>query len=138
MAEPIEELEQAIQDTTEIIARIAMPFPFKNKLLLTRHKLIYENGALFGGEVHSINVNEIDNVTASVGPIFGIVRITHHASDFPTQAGMFWRKDTIHMKRLVEGYLLVLEQNITVHAIPIAELVPMLIKLGTDDPAIKG
>lgn len=130
-------LTEAIRNTTEVIAMITIPLPINSKLILTRQKLVYEKGTLFSRHVYSIEPKGVINVTASIGPIFGIIYFSHEAKDFPKQIGLIWRKDAIRMKRIIDGYILANRQNINISDIEAAELLPMLVKLGTDDPSVK-
>lgn len=139
MPDPIADLQQAIHDTNEVIAEISLLLPFVlNKLVLTRRKLIFETRSGLGRvQVKTLDVDSLTNVTASISPLFGIIYFSHSSDDFPPQVGIFWRKDVIRMKRIIDGYVLSRLQKIDTRSIQVSNLIPMLIKLGTDDPSIK-
>lgn len=139
MSDSTEDLQRAIHNTNEIIAEISLPLVVAgNKLILTRQKLIYETRTVFGRtSVKTLTIDQITNVTASIGPLFGIIYFSHTANDFPPQAGIFWRADVIRMKRIIDGYVLAFQQRINTEGVAVSDLIPMLIKLGTDDPTIK-
>jgi hypothetical protein len=139
MSDSIEDLQQAIHDTNEIITEISLSLVFvSSKLTLTRQKVIYETRTVFGRIlIKTLTVDQITNVTASVGPVFGIIYFSHTAKDFPPQAGIFWRSDVIRMKRIIDGYVLAFQQKINTEGVAVNDLIPMLSRLGTDDPSVK-
>jgi hypothetical protein len=139
MENPSDELEKVIQETTESIGEICFSAIFiKKKLTLTRRKIKYVVRKGLGAVgSRTIDVDEIKNVNASLGPMLGIIYFTHESNDFPSEIGHFWRGDVVKMKRLINGYVIAHEQEIDLAYTPKENLVPVLIKLGTDDPTIK-
>jgi hypothetical protein len=83
----------------------------------------------------SIRIEDILNVTATIGPVFGSVKIVSRVmnSDKPYNIERFWRNDAIKIKRVIQGYVIALQRKIDCSALPAKELATMLEKLGEDD-----
>jgi hypothetical protein len=108
-----------------------------DKVILSRQKLVYEKrSGLASTSIRTIGISDIVNVTGAIGPIFGVIRFTTSTPEFPDQVGLFWRRDAIRMKRVIDGYVIAFRRNIDVTTIPAEKLVPMLVQLGTDDASI--
>jgi hypothetical protein len=131
-------LQAIAKSDAEVLASALLSFGFiKYKIILTRIEVIYERTVGFASTtLKSIDINEITNVTGSVGPFFGIIDFTHTSQEFPQRVGMFWRDDAIRMKRIIKGYVIASKQGANYSTIPAEKLVPMLQELGTADSSI--
>lgn len=83
----------------------------------------------------SMRIEDILNVTASIGPFFGSVKIVSRVmnSEQPFDVGLFWRRDAIRLKRIIQGYVIALQRDIDCTSLSAGELAAMLDKLGEDD-----
>ena len=134
-------LAKAIHDSGEILATATTVFaPQRTILILNRTKLVVEKKSPLGArKVMSVPIEDVLNVSASAGPFFGTVTfITKLAGPAkPHNIGLFWRKDTIKLKRIIQGYIIALQRKIDLNVVPTAELREMVYELGTDDHSIK-
>lgn len=132
------ELRQAIRGSNQILATGTTTLTlFPDTLTLDRAKLTITKRQFFStAEVMSLRVEDILNVTATVGPFLGTIKITSRVfnSEKPYyEVGQFWRSDAVRIKRVVQGYVIAMQRNIDCSALGTAELVEMLDKLGEDE-----
>ena len=132
-----QELKEAIQGSTEVLitATTALKI-FPDTFTLDRAKLTVTNRAFFStAEVVSIRIEDVLNVTAQVGPLFGSIKIVSRimSADKPYEIHGFWRNDALRAKRITQGYVIALQRNIDCSSLPTNELSKMLEQLGEDD-----
>lgn len=133
-------LRQAVQKAREVLVTASTLSIPKNTLTLSRAKLVAEKrSGIQGVDVMSVRIEDVLNVNGSVGPLVGSINI---ATKFtkpgePLIIGPFRRKDTIRLKRIIQGYIIALQDKIDVNAIPTDELIKLLYGLGDDDRAIQ-
>ena len=135
-----QELREAIRGSRQVLATATTVFTlFPDTLVIDRAKLTVTKRTFFSmAEVMSIRMEDILNVTATVGPFFGTVKIISRVMS-PEKSyivGRFWRKDALRMKRITQGYVIALQREIDCNTLPPRELAAMLEKLGTDDHGI--
>lgn len=134
------ELKQAIRGSNEVLASattVLMLFP--DTLIVDRAKLtVTKRSFLRSAEVMSIRIEDILNVTATVGPIFGSIKVVSRVlnSERPYRIGLFWRHDALKIKRITQGYVIALQRRIDCSNLPANELAAMLDKLGKDDHSV--
>ena len=133
-------LNKAIQQESEVLAQATtIPSFQRTQLILNRTKLVIEKRSPFGArDIVSLRVEDILSATAAAGPIFGTIKINAKpTSPKPLYSiGLFWRNDTIELKRTIQGYVIALQRKIDVDVLPVAELKILLNELGTDDHTI--
>jgi hypothetical protein len=131
-----QELRQAIQGSNEVLTTATTALViFSDTLTLDRAKLTLTKRAFWKtAEVMSIRIEDVLNVTATVGPIFGSVKITSRIfnTDKPYTIEHFWRDDALRIKRITQGYVIALQRGIDCSSLPTNELAAMLDKLGED------
>ena len=134
-------LQRAIWDSNEILISAATVLKRRRQsLTLNRTKLILEEHSSFGGgSVQSFQIEDVYNIDGAIGPVFGTVKI---ATKFtkpgePLVVGLFRRKDVLLLKRIVQGYIIALQKQLDLAAIPTEELRDMLYDLGEDDIRIQ-
>lgn len=131
-----EELESAVGRAHEVLVSATTVFPFTlfpDTVTVDRGKISVAKRAFFRiGEVVSMRIEDILNVTASVGPFFG--SITVHTRFFdqhkPYTVNYFWRDDALKIKRIVQGYIIALQKDIDCSVFGTKELAEMLDELG--------
>lgn len=132
-----EQLEQAIEQSNEILMTAQTVAPvFGDVITIDRAKVTVAKRTFFQtAEVMSIRVEDLLNVTASLGMVFGIVKISNRVAggDKPTTVGPFWRNDALKLKRITQGYVIALQRSIDVSELSCIELKSMLERLGEDD-----
>lgn len=135
-----QELRQAIKGSGQVLASATTVLSlFPDTLTIDRAKLTLTKRRFFStAEVMSMRIEDVLNVTATVGPVLGSVKIVSRVlnTEKPYTVGNFWRKDALRLKRVTQGYIIALQRNIDCSALPSRELAPMLDKLGEDDHAV--
>jgi len=131
-----QELRDAIQGSSEIVATATTVLTlFPDTMTIDRAKLTVTKRSFFStAEVMSIRIEDVLNATATVGPIFGTIKIVSRVLNVekPYTVGRFWRGDALRLKRILQGYVIALQQGIDCHTLPTDELAAMLDKLGED------
>jgi hypothetical protein len=139
LQESKQELKDAIKDSQKVLVSATTVFPFTlfpDTITVDRTKLTVAHRSFFSvADVVSIRIEDILNVTASVGPFFGSIRITSRFfnNEMPYVLNHFWRDDAMRVKRITQGYIIALEKKIDCSSLPTQELAAMLDKLGEDD-----
>jgi hypothetical protein len=137
------DLVEAIGDSHDVLARATAVFPlalFPDTITVDRTKLTITHRDFFKvGEVLSIGIEDILNITATVGPFFGSIKISTRFFDpnKPYEVDHFWRKDALKIKRIVQGYIIARQKNIDCSALSTKELAATLDRLGKVAPEEK-
>jgi hypothetical protein len=138
-----EELVEAIGTSHDILMRAKTVFPFTlfpTTISVDRTKIsITERDFFKIGEVLSIRIEDVLNVTATVGPILGSIKIATRFfnPEKPYVVDMLHRSDALKFKRIVQGYLIARQQEIDCSTLPTKELAKMLDELGKVAPEDK-
>ena len=138
-ADPKEELRNAIRGSNQVLATASTVFPltlFPDTITVDRAKVTITRRNFFkAAEVMSLRIEDILNVTANVGPLFGSVKIASRvfSSEKPYVVDRFWREDALKLKRVMQGYIIALEKKIDCSQLSTDELAHMLDRLGKDD-----
>lgn len=138
-----EELVQAIGTSHDVLLRVKTIFPltlFPSTISVDRTKIsITERDFFKAGEVLSIRIEDVLNVTAQVGPFFGSIKIQTRFfnPEKPYVVDKLSRADALRFKRIVQGYLIARQQNIDCSQLPTRELAKMLDELGKVAPEEK-
>lgn len=134
--ETAKELMDAIGTSHDVLLRVQTLFPFTlfpTTLSVDRAKItITERDFFKVGEVLSIRIEDVLNVTAHVGPILGSVKISTRFfnPEKPYVVDRMKRADALKFKRIVQGYLIARQQDIDCTNLPTPELSRMLDELG--------
>lgn len=137
----LQALNRAIWDSNEVLVSASTTSKLhKDTLTLNRAKLVGEKRSPLGAvEVMSVRIEDVLNVNATLGPISGTVKImTKFTSPgAPYSIGPFHRKDTLKLKRIIQGYVIALQRKIDLNLTPTQELIDRLYELGDDDSSIQ-
>ncbi len=131
-----DELVDAIGHSHDILLRATTVFPFTlfpDTLTIDRTKItITHRDFLAAGDVISIGIEDVLNVAATVGPVFGSVNIATRFfdQDKPYKIDHFWRKDALKIKRIAQGYTIARQKEIDTSALSTQELAKTLDELG--------
>ncbi len=139
--ESLQALNKAIWDSNEVLVTASTISKLhKDTLTLNRAKLFSEKRSALGTvEDMSVPIEDVQNINATLGPISGIITIATRFTPpgTPYTIGPFHRKDTLNLKRIIQGYIIALGRKIDLNLIPTSELIPHLYQLGEDDPSIQ-
>jgi len=130
------ELQQAIVGSNTVLAKADTTLTlFPDTLCVDRAKVTLSKRLFFrAAEVVSMRIEDILNVTATLGPFFGTIKIVSRVmnDEEPITVGKFWRTDAIRLKRIIQGYVIALQRNIDCSVLPTKELADQLYQLGED------
>lgn len=130
------ELKQAIEGSGDIMATATTVFPFTlfpDTVTLDRTKLtITKRNFFFTAEVITIRVADLLNVQGTVGPLFGSLKIVARifSDESPYQINYLWREDAQRLGRIIQGYIIALQQDTDCSKLSTRELVAMLDNIG--------
>lgn len=131
-----QELREAIKGSNQVLVTATSALSlFPDTLTVDRAKLTITKRTFFRtAEVMSMRIEDILNVTATVGPFLGTVKIVSRVlnSEQAYTVGPFWRRDAVRAKRITQGYIIALQRGIDCSALGTRELADMLDKLGQD------
>lgn len=138
VAEAKEEMKKAIRGAHEVlfIAKTVFPFNiFPDTITVDRVKLTITTKFFFKvEEVTSIRIEDILNITANTGPFFGSIKIVSRVLTADEQhINYLWKNDALRLKRILQGYVIVMQKDIDVTPLPTKDLRKMLDDLGKDD-----
>ncbi len=135
-----EELVETLGRSKDYLTKATTVFPltlFPDTITIDRAKItITRRNFLRAGEVITIAIEDVLNVTAHVGPFFGKLKITTRFFD-PSKAyavDHFWREDAFRIARVVQGYLIARKKKIDTSALTDKELSRILNELGKSHP----
>jgi hypothetical protein len=132
-----QELQDAIKGSNQVLVRATTKLTmFPDALTLDRAKLsVTKRSFVQVSEVMSIRIEDVLNVTATLGPVFGSIKIMSRVmnADNETKIGRFTRADALKIKHITQGYVIALQRGIDCNALQTKELASMLERLGEDD-----
>lgn len=137
----LQALNRAIWDSNEVLVTASTTSKVhKEQLTLNRAKLFGEKRSPLGTvDIMSVLIEDVLNVNATLGPISGTIKIMTKftAPGKPYIIGPFRKKDTLNLKRIIQGYVIALQRKIDLNLTPTNELIGRLYELGEDDPSIQ-
>lgn len=133
-----QDLKQIVTQSHEILMSANTVFPitlFPDTVTVDRTKVtITRRDFFWSSDVMSIRIEDVLNVSASVGPLFGSLTIASRVMSTIDhfQINHFWRNDAIRLKHMIQGYVIAQHNNIDTAHLNKKELVETLIELGHD------
>lgn len=132
-----EELSKVVSQSHEAICKSDTVFPFTlfpDTVIIDRTKITVVNRVFFWvANIVSVKLDDILNVTSSVGPFFGSIEI--HTRYFdpgkPYRVNYLWRKDALRIDRILQGYSIAREQHLDLSELETKELAKTLDELGS-------
>lgn len=136
--EKMQKLNKIVEKSNEVLASANAVFPFDlfpDTIIVDRTKVtIVKRGFFWSAETISIRIEDILNVTTSVGPFFGSLtvasRVMSSVDHFKTD--YFWRKDAIRLKHIIQGYVIAHHNKIDVNHLSKNDMIDTLTELGHD------
>lgn len=131
------ELHDAIKGSNQVLAKATTALAlFPDTMTVDRAKVTITKRSFFrAAEVMSMRIEDILNVRATLGPLFGYVKIASRVmnKDQDSTIGRFWRRDAERLKRITQGYVIALQREIDCSSLETKELAQMLERLGADE-----
>jgi hypothetical protein len=134
----IEEIKKLTKRSNEVLCSARSVFPFSlfpDDVVLDRTKLtITKRDFFMSSQVMSIRIEDILNVTTDVGPFLGSINVAIRImnSDDHVSVNNLRRRDAIHLKHIIQGYVIAQHNKIDVAHLNRNELVETLTDLGHD------
>ena len=136
--ENINQLKLMVNQSKQVVARVSSVFPvalFPDDVILDRTKVtIIQRQFFWTARTISVRIEDVLNVSCSVGPFFGSViismRIMNSVDHF--EVDRLCRRDAADMKRLIQGYMIAKHSHVELDHLTVPELVETLHELGDD------
>ncbi|HEY8998828.1 MAG TPA: hypothetical protein VIM53_00750 [Candidatus Saccharimonadales bacterium] len=132
-----EQLTQAIVASSKPLAKATTVFPFTlfpDTIVVDRSKITITHRVFFWtAEVISIRVEDVLNVMADVGPLFGSVKIVTRFfnAEKPYTVNYLTRSDALRIKRILQGYVIATQKEIDCSNLDTWRLSKLLEELGS-------
>lgn len=133
-----EDLRKIVAQSHEILMSANTVFPFtffpdtvtvdRTKITITRRDFFWSS------DVMSIRIEDVLNVAANTGPLFGSLTIASRVMSTVDhfKINLFWRSDAIRLKHMIQGYVIAQHNKIDTAHLSKKELIDTLIELGHD------
>lgn len=138
-ARSTKKLNKIVAQSKEILAgaqTVILPSNlFPDSVVLDRTKVTITRKTFFwSASVISIRVEDILNVSTSVGPLFGSITISSRVMNSTDhyEINYFWRHDAIRLKEVIQGYMIAIHNDVDTSHLPREKLVEKLTELGND------
>lgn len=131
-----QDLEEVLVRSNQVLASAKSVFPwtlFPDTIILDRTKLtIIKRDFFMTEDVMSIRIEDILNVSVAVGPIFGSITIATRVMSSTDHFTLrhFLREDVMHLKHMIQGYVIARHNNIACDHLTYDELIHTLRELG--------
>ena len=133
-----EDLHKVIKQSHETLASANTVFPmtlFPDTVFVDRTKVtIIRRDFFWSSDTMSIRIEDVLNVSATVGPVFGSLTIASRVMSTIDhfQIRHFWRNDAIYMKRIIQGYVIAQHNKIDTAHLSKQDLIETLLEIGND------
>jgi hypothetical protein len=131
-------LKKIVKRSHEVLVRAKTVFPFTlfpDTITVDRTKVtIHRRDFFFSSDVMSIRIEDILNVSCGVGPLFGSITIASRvmSTEDHFTINFFWRSDAVHLKHILQGYVIAVHNKIDCGHLDKDELLETIIELGHD------
>ncbi len=128
--------QKFVDDSKRLLATADTVFPFTlfpDTVKVDRAKVtIVQRTFFMSSKTITLRIEDILNVSVSIGPIFGAISITTRVMSTVDHYDItfFWRKDAIHLKHIIQGYIIALHRGKNIDKLTNEELLPLLTDLG--------
>lgn len=134
----VAELRKKVQRSHQVLAIVRAVFPlslFPDSIVVDRTKVTIIHRTFFwSAETISFQIEDILNVSASVGPFFGSLTIASRvmSTEDHFRVDHLWRRDAIALKHIIQGYVIAKHSGMDTEYLSRNELVATLGELGID------
>jgi len=132
-------LKQIVTQSREVLAAgrtVILPVNlFPDTVVVDRTKVTITKKTFFwSSQVISIRIEDVLNVATSVGPLFGSLTVSSRVMNSTDhfEINFFWRQDAIHLKCIIQGYMIAQHNAIETSHLTKEELIETLEELGRD------
>ncbi len=137
-----QDLEKAVDNAHDILIKAESVFPFTlfpGTITVSRMKVTITRRSFFRiAEVISLQIEDILNVEVDTGPFLGSLNIfTRIYGTEPLRINFLSRKSALDIQCMLEGYIIARKQDLNTADIEKAELVALLMRLGSESNGSK-
>lgn len=131
-------LKKTIKRYHQVLGAARTVFPIKlfpDDIVVDRTKIsIIKRDFFWTSNVISFRVEDVLNVSCSIGPLFGSLTIASRvmSSVDHFQINYLWRNDAIRMKHLIQGHIIAKQSNLETDKLTREEMIETLCELGVD------
>lgn len=131
------DITDLIERSNEVLAKATTIFPldpFPDTITLDRTKLTVTTRGFLRADIMSIRIEDILNVSSYVNPFFGSLTIATRvlSSDDHFTIRLLPRQDAIHLKHVIQGFVIARHNNIVCDHLSREDLLETLMELGRD------
>jgi hypothetical protein len=132
-------LDKIMRNAHEVLYKADTVFPFTlfpDTVIIDRSKItLIKRNFFLMSETFSIRIEDILNVTTSLGPFFGSVQIFSRVfnTDTPHVVKFLPRDAAIRIKHITQGYVIATHEDIDCSNLSKSELIDTLMRLGRDE-----
>lgn len=137
--DPRESLRRIVRKSHQLLASaqtVILPINlFPDSITIDRTKVTITKRTFFwSSSVISIRIEDVLNVSCSVGPIFGSITISSRVMNSTDhyEIDYFWRKDALYIKQIIQGYVIAQHNQIETSHLNKKDLTQTLLDLGDD------
>ncbi|OYX53807.1 hypothetical protein B7Y92_01810 [Candidatus Saccharibacteria bacterium 32-50-13] len=137
-------IHKIVEQSQEILAgakTVILPYNlFPDTVTIDRMKVtITLWQSLWSREVVTLRIEDILNVQAHIGLLFGSLTISTRVMNSTDhfQISGFWNRDAKRLKHIIQGYMIALHQGIDVSGLTTERLTRKLLELGDDPRVVK-
>lgn len=133
----VEELKKVVARSREVLSskKTVLPFLFPHEVILDRTQItIIKRNFFWSSDAISIRIEDVLNVSACVGPLFGSVTVASRVMSTVDHfmIDRFWRDDAIELKEILQGYLIARHNGLHTDHLSREELIEAVLELGRD------
>jgi hypothetical protein len=134
-----DKLQQIVSQSREVLAEgktVILPVNlFPDTVIVDRTKVtIIKKSFFWSSQVISVRIEDVLNVSTSIGPFFGSLTISSRVMNSTDhfEINYFWRNDAVRLKCMIQGYMIAQHNNIETSHLSKQELIETLEELGRD------
>ena len=126
-----QELTDAIHESNDILASATSFGLFPDTITLDRTQLtVTRRFFMRSADVVSFRIEDVLNVTASFGPLFGTLKVFSRTVNVePAEINFLWRADALRLKNIIQGYIIAVQREIDCASMSATELIRLLSQL---------
>ena len=132
------DLQKIVSQSHQVLMSANTVFPislFPDTVTVDRTKVtITRRDFFWSSDVLSIRIEDVLNVSASVGPLFGSLTVASRVMSTIDhfQIRHLWRNDAIRLKHIIQGYVIAQHNKIDTAHLTKDQLIETLLELGLD------
>jgi len=132
------ELKKVVKKSHQLLANVRTVFPvtlFPDSVIVDRTKVsIIKRDFFWTSNTISFQIEDILNISCSVGPLFGSLTIASRVMSTVDhfQVNYLWRSEAIFLKHLIQGYIIAKNNKLETDQLSIREMIDTLCELGID------